>query len=437
MTQVRGGDRISECGKTRCILFFIAPSLGVSSALCSLLLRLAGKLSVSLSNVLLIVAFGVGCFGIYRSHLGIHSTIIFCFLLGVVLTSISWWIQPTANKEKGALLLQVEFRPEYQLLEGGERIKTDRIKVHNLSATTEARNVTASIISIDPRPKNGLFKAHYPYKLSTKWNKSTTEYVTINPHDDEYFMVAKSWPGADGNVYVVIEPDKEDWARYPISPDEVWTMKIKVSSANAGSKELDLFLYTEHNELIVSSEQPKQPAPKEIPKEETKAIPTQPKTPLSFLLADCTFDGRFEVQGNYEAFRKAFPQAGPLYIIMDFYPENEPKEIIEMQLSGRWQGTTGMVDIPSEDSIIFVDSERMFVLYHKKPIIEGATIQMTHLQSGKEYVVDFIGMPGFGGTPLFPLFINIRTHEGQLLTITNFILSKGPGHRYCYATFRF
>jgi hypothetical protein len=60
----------------------------------------SGRLSMSLSNFLLAAAFFVGCFGIYRSGKGIRSSIIPCLLLGIILTSISWWIQPNSPRPK-------------------------------------------------------------------------------------------------------------------------------------------------------------------------------------------------------------------------------------------------------------------------------------------------------------------------------------------------
>jgi len=49
---------------------------------------------MSLSNFLLAAAFFVGVFGVYRSGRGVRSSIMPCLLLGILLVSFSWWIQP-------------------------------------------------------------------------------------------------------------------------------------------------------------------------------------------------------------------------------------------------------------------------------------------------------------------------------------------------------
>jgi hypothetical protein len=119
---------------------------------------------------------------------------------------------------------------------------------------------------------------------------------------------------------------------------------------------------------------------------------------------------------------------------MDIYPKDIPKQDISIKLSGRWHGTSGTMDPLSEDSIVFNAADRMFFLYHKRPIIEYATSKITHLYANKEYVIQLTGAPGFA-VMMFPKYLAIRTHEGQLFVISKFVLSKGPGHGWCYATF--
>jgi hypothetical protein len=159
----------------------------------------------------------------------------------------------------------------------------------------------------------------------------------------------------------------------------------------------------------------------------------EPKA-LSFLIAECTFDGRFEVIGNIEAFRQAYPESGSATIIMDIFPKDMPNENINLRISGNWQGTTGIMPVSAEDSVVFILPERMFVFYHKKPIIEYATNKMTHLYASKEYIIQLTGFPGFA-IPLFPKMLNIRSREGVIITIPNFApLKERPG--WYYAIFK-
>jgi len=60
----------------------------------------SGKLSLTLSNVLLVIAGIVGCVGIFRIEINFHSGIIFCLLLAIFLTAVSWWITPNSDDIK-------------------------------------------------------------------------------------------------------------------------------------------------------------------------------------------------------------------------------------------------------------------------------------------------------------------------------------------------
>lgn len=60
----------------------------------------SGRLSVTLSNILLFLAFLIGCFGISRVGLGIHLSVILCLLFGIGLTLVSWWIDPGLQKKQ-------------------------------------------------------------------------------------------------------------------------------------------------------------------------------------------------------------------------------------------------------------------------------------------------------------------------------------------------
>jgi|GEM_PF-6242604 len=63
-------------------------------------LAISGRFSVSLSNILFVLAFLIGCFGISRAGISIHFIIISCLLLGILLTSLSWWISPNHQKSR-------------------------------------------------------------------------------------------------------------------------------------------------------------------------------------------------------------------------------------------------------------------------------------------------------------------------------------------------
>ena len=78
--------------------FLLNPLAGLLLALVLAAFAASGRISINLSNILLILAFLLGCFEIFRLEQEIHLRIILCLLSGIVLTSISWWIQPKQPK---------------------------------------------------------------------------------------------------------------------------------------------------------------------------------------------------------------------------------------------------------------------------------------------------------------------------------------------------
>jgi hypothetical protein len=52
----------------------------------------SGRISMALSYVLLVIAFGQGCLGLRKSKIGLPSAIVSCVVLGIVLLGIAWWI---------------------------------------------------------------------------------------------------------------------------------------------------------------------------------------------------------------------------------------------------------------------------------------------------------------------------------------------------------
>lgn len=58
-------------------------------------LAASGRLNMNLSNILLFIAFLIGCFGVYRLEVALHFGIILCLSLAILLVFISWWIQPS------------------------------------------------------------------------------------------------------------------------------------------------------------------------------------------------------------------------------------------------------------------------------------------------------------------------------------------------------
>ena len=92
----------------------------------------------------------------------------------------------------------------------------------------------------------------------------------------------------------------------------------------------------------------------------------------AFVLANCTFDAIFEIPaGSLQIFQRAFPnESGTMSVILQVHQNGTQEEHARLQLTGDWQGTSGMIPRYSEDLVIFTLSERRFTLLHKKPIVE-------------------------------------------------------------------
>ena len=141
----------------------------------------------------------------------------------------------------------------------------------------------------------------------------------------------------------------------------------------------------------------------------------------AFALADCTFDAIFEIPADsVQSFQHAFPrESGTITVILQVYQGGTKEQHARLQLTGDWQGTSGMIRRYSEDSVIFTLSERRFTLLHKKPIIEYVPSAMRRLVPGMQYTFEMTALPGFA-IPLIPRQLTIRTHDGVPYTVSTF-----------------
>ena len=75
----------------------------------------------------------------------------------------------------------------------------------------------------------------------------------------------------------------------------------------------------------------------------------------AFALADCTFDAIFEIPADsVQSFQHAFPrESGTITVILQVYQGGTKEQHARLQLTGDWQGTSGMIRRYSEDSVIF------------------------------------------------------------------------------------
>lgn len=81
-------------------LFLISPITWGITGFIIVAITLSGKWNLNYANILFIIVFLIGCFEISRTGAVIHLRIIFCLLLGIGLTTLSWWITPNHPKSK-------------------------------------------------------------------------------------------------------------------------------------------------------------------------------------------------------------------------------------------------------------------------------------------------------------------------------------------------
>jgi hypothetical protein len=59
----------------------------------------SGRVTVTISYILLTVAFLIGSFQIFRSDLGSRIRIVFCVVFGVGILLVTWWIHPEPSRD--------------------------------------------------------------------------------------------------------------------------------------------------------------------------------------------------------------------------------------------------------------------------------------------------------------------------------------------------
>jgi hypothetical protein len=119
-----------------------------------------------------------------------------------------------------------------------------RLKIKNSSKTVAAENVTVLLLEIRPHPRDLTFRAYrtsFPYRLYTSTGR---ESCAINPGDEAYFEVVRSWKASGGGVRMkILEPPFDSQkGSFAIEPDENWHFYLKISSANAGASKATLSL---------------------------------------------------------------------------------------------------------------------------------------------------------------------------------------------------
>jgi hypothetical protein len=127
-----------------------------------------------------------------------------------------------------------------------------RIGIYN-TGNLVADNVSVKLISINPRPRDSMYGADFPYPLFTS---TGNEVVRINPGDEELFAVAQSWLSSENKVIVAGLNKKVPQAivtdPIAINKDEVWRLLLRTTAANAKSAEIKLEITPDTEAIEIS-----------------------------------------------------------------------------------------------------------------------------------------------------------------------------------------
>ena len=137
--------------------------------------------------------------------------------------------------------------------------RTHRIGVRN-DGSVVATNVKVSLINILPRPSESeMFRNDFPYrvvKANAVWSVHSTiayEDVHINPHEEERFRVAVSYPWQDGFLIKDLDTNKhgDSYGLYTAQGKE-WLLMYEITSGNAPPINLSFTAIANSQGLIIS-----------------------------------------------------------------------------------------------------------------------------------------------------------------------------------------
>jgi hypothetical protein len=106
-----------------------------------------------------------------------------------------------------------------------------------------AENVTVRLRNIDPKPKDPMWGASYPYPVLGA--------EKINPNDQEQYRLITSWPN-NGDVYTSGLDTKSSFRNdIRIESDEVWVLEYEITAANAEKTNFILEANRENRRVVL------------------------------------------------------------------------------------------------------------------------------------------------------------------------------------------
>jgi hypothetical protein len=141
-----------------------------------------------------------------------------------------------------------------------DRIRTHRIGVRN-DGSAVAKNVKVRLLNISPTPSESeMFRNDFPYRVvkdDATWSRfhSTIPYedANINPHEEEHFRIAISYPWQDGFLIKDLDTKKngDSYGLYTARGKE-WLLIYEIMSENAAPVSFSLTAIAKSQDVIIS-----------------------------------------------------------------------------------------------------------------------------------------------------------------------------------------
>lgn len=212
------------------------------------------------SNLFLVIAFFIGCFGISRSGLGsIHLNVILCLLLGIGLTLISWWISPNVivTAKQSIAVFKCNFNVVMRFGYPGNLLMR---YPSALGDTASCPNIALYVEVINTQPTTATRILSYRCRALLKYDEGGQVIVSDNPSGGWKYAykpsgrVVEKWQtlhsmGILGNnVYFWVSPLKK-WKRIDFTQNGFDNLASSEQMPPGGSIKGWIFLEFENDEL--------------------------------------------------------------------------------------------------------------------------------------------------------------------------------------------
>jgi hypothetical protein len=163
----------------------------------------------------------------------------------IALAGVAWLVAvavwPTQERRTGGVAsLSIRFSQDPPHIWPRNQITHYRLGVYN-AGPDAAENVQVWLAAIQPRPKDLLFPADFPYRVwRSRLDETRGQGIPINPHSEELFEIARSWVTGPPDNRLIVDGINTKIARadnlegvFSMERDEAWEMAYRISAANA------------------------------------------------------------------------------------------------------------------------------------------------------------------------------------------------------------